>query len=201
MSARADRAALAALAEDAKSCTRCPLYRNATQTVFGEGPADHPLMLVGEQPGDREDIEGHPFVGPAGKLLDRALAEAGIERDATWLTNVVKHFKNEPRGRKRLHRRPDRYEIDRCRWWLDQEIALVKPSLIVALGVTAAEALTGRRVVLSRLRGGAIELPTGHRGLITTHPSAILRVPDAAAKRTAFAALVKDLKIAQRLAA
>jgi DNA polymerase len=199
MSARADRAALAALALDAKTCTRCPLYRNATQTVFGEGPANHPIMMVGEQPGDQEDLAGHPFVGPAGKMLDRAFAEAGVERQATYLTNVVKHFKNEPRGKKRLHRRPDQYEIDKCSWWLEQEIAMVKPKLIVALGVTAAEALTGKRVVLARLRGSAIDLPSGHRGLVTMHPSAILRVPDSAGRRTAFKALVKDLRMALRL--
>ena len=201
MSLRADRAALVALAEDAKSCTRCPLYRNATQTVFGEGAANHPIMMVGEQPGDQEDLAGHPFVGPAGKMLDRAFAEAGVERTATYLTNVVKHFKNEPRGKKRLHRRPDQDEIDICRWWLDREIALVQPKLIVALGVTAAEALTRKRVVISRLRGSAIELPSGHRGLVTTHPSAILRVPDSAGRHAAFKALVKDLKTALKLAA
>ena len=201
MSVRADRAALAAVALEAQRCTRCPLYRNATQTVFGEGATNHPIMMVGEQPGDQEDLAGHPFVGPAGKMLDRAFAEAGVERKATWLTNVVKHFKNEPRGKKRLHRRPDQYEIDKCAWWLDQEIALVKPKLIVALGVTAAQALTGKRVVLSRLRGSEIALPNGHRGLVTTHPSAILRVPDSAGRHAAFAALVKDLKTALKLAA
>ncbi|MBY0321828.1 MAG: UdgX family uracil-DNA binding protein [Reyranella sp.] len=192
---------LKTVAKEAASCTLCPLYRNATQTVFGEGPARAAIMLVGEQPGDQEDLAGHPFVGPAGKVLDRAMAEAGLDRRKVWLTNAVKHFKNEPRGKKRLHKRPNRYEVEVCRVWLRQEISLVKPQLILALGVTAAVALAGRPIVLSRERGKVIELEDGQRGMVTTHPSSILRMPDQKARHAAFAALVKDLKAAVRQAA
>ena len=192
---------LKAVAKEAASCTLCPLYRNATQTVFGEGAARAPIMLVGEQPGDQEDLAGHPFVGPAGKVLDRAMAEAGLDRKKVWLTNAVKHFKNEPRGKKRLHKRPTRYEVEVCRVWLRQEISLVKPQLILALGVTAAVTLAGRPVVLSRERGKVIDLEDGQRGMVATHPSSILRMPDQKARRAAFAALVKDLKGAAKRAA
>jgi DNA polymerase len=189
------------VAKEAAACTLCSLYRNATQTVFGEGPPGAPIMLVGEQPGDQEDLAGHPFVGPAGKLLDRALAEAGIDRRKAYLTNAVKHFKNEPRGKKRLHKKPNRYEVEVCRVWLRQEIDLVKPKLILALGVTAAVALAGRPVVLSRERGKPIAFTDGQRGMVTVHPSSILRMPEAAGRHAAFAALVKDLKAAVKQAA
>ena len=189
------------VAEEAASCTLCPLYRNATQTVFGEGPVGAAIMMVGEQPGDQEDLIGRPFVGPAGRLLDRALADAGIARGKVYVTNAVKHFKNEPRGKKRLHKRPNRYEIEVCRVWLQKEIDLVQPRLILALGVTAAVALAGRPVVLSRERGKGLEFAGGQRGMVTAHPSSILRVPDQAARHAAFAALVKDLKAAARQAA
>jgi uracil-DNA glycosylase family protein len=192
---------LKTVAREAASCTLCPLYRNATQTVFGEGAARAPIMLVGEQPGDQEDLAGHPFVGPAGKVLDRAMAEAGLDRKKVYLTNAVKHFKSEPRGKKRLHKRPNRYEVEVCRVWLRQEISLVRPQLILALGVTAAVALAGRPVVLSRERGKVIELADGQRGMVTTHPSSILRMPDQKARHAAFAALVKDLKAAAKQAA
>jgi uracil-DNA glycosylase family protein len=192
---------LKTVAKEASSCTLCPLYRNATQTVFGEGASRARIMLVGEQPGDQEDLAGHPFVGPAGKVLDRAMAEAGMDRKKVWLTNAVKHFKNEPRGKKRLHKRPNRYEVEVCRVWLRQEISLVRPQLILALGVTAAVALAGRPVVLSRERGKVIELADGQRGMVTTHPSSILRMPDQKARHAAFAALVKDLKAAAKQAA
>src|SRR5215510_4429136 len=188
------------VARAAASCTLCPLYRNATQTVFGEGAARATLMLVGEQPGDQEDLAGHPFVGPAGKILDRAMTEAGVDRKKVWLTNAVKHFKNEPRGKKRLHKRPNRYEVEVCRVWLGQEISLVKPQLILALGVTAAVALAGRPVVLSRERGKVIAFSEGQRGMVTIHPSSILRMPDEKARLAAFAALVKDLKAAVKVA-
>lgn len=182
-------------------CTRCPLYRNATQTVFGEGKVGTTLMMVGEQPGDQEDLQGRPFVGPAGKLLDRAMVAAGIDRDKVYLTNVVKHFKNEPRGKKRLHKRPNRYETEVCKVWIDKEISLVRPRLILALGVTAAQSLIGRRtIVLSRERGRVLDLPEGGRGIVTTHPSAILRMPDEASRRAGFAALVADLKAAAKAA-
>src|SRR5438067_1999472 len=144
-------AELAPVAQQAAVCTRCPLYRNATQTVFGEGPGRAKIMLVGEQPGDQEDLQGHPFVGPAGRELDQALESAGLDRHKVYVTNVVKHFKNEPRGKRRLHKRPNRYEGERCRWWLDREIAAVQPKLILALGVTAANRLTGKKIVLSRV--------------------------------------------------
>ena len=194
-------ALLKAVATEAKTCTLCPLYRNATQTVFGEGPAKAAIMLVGEQPGDQEDLAGYPFVGPAGKLLDRAMAEAGLDRSKIYLTNAVKHFKNEPRGKKRLHKKPNRYEVEVCRVWLRREIDLVRPSLILAMGVTAAVSLAGRAVVLSRERGRVIELADGQRGMVTVHPSSILRTPDQAARHAAFAALVADLKAAARQAA
>jgi uracil-DNA glycosylase len=189
------------VAKEAAACTRCPLYRHATQTVFGEGPARASIMLVGEQPGDQEDLAGRPFVGPAGRLLDRALAEAGVDRAKIYVTNAVKHFKNEPRGKKRLHKRPNRYEVEVCRVWLSQEISLVRPQLILALGVTAAVALAGRPVVLSRERGKVIEFADGQRGMVTVHPSSLLRMPDQAARHAAFAALVKDLKAAVKQAA
>lgn len=194
-------AELKAVAEEARACTRCTLYRSATRTVFGEGPARAKLMLVGEQPGDLEDLAGRPFVGPAGKLLDRALTEAGIDRGKIYLTNAVKHFKNEPRGKKRLHKRPNRYETEVCKVWIDKEMSLVRPALILALGVTAARSLTGRRsIVLSRERGRMLELPGGHRGMVTTHPSALLRMPDEAGRRAGFAALVADLEAAALIA-
>src|SRR6266851_684057 len=194
-------AQLKRVAKEVASCTRCPLCRHATQTVFGEGPVEASIMLVGEQPGDQEDLAGRPFVGPAGQVLDRALAEAGLDRRKVYLTNAVKHFKNEPRGKKRLHKRPNRYEVEVCRVWLRQEIDIVRPQLILALGVTAAVALAGRPVVLSRERGKVIELADGQRGMVTVHPSSILRMPDPAARHAAFAALVKDLKAAVKQAA
>jgi uracil-DNA glycosylase family protein len=187
---------LSQVAKEAKSCTRCPLYRNATQTVFGEGPAKAVIMLVGEQPGDQEDLAGKPFVGPAGKILDRALADAGIERSKVYVTNAVKHFKNEPRGKKRLHKKPNRYEVEVCKVWLTQEIALVRPGLIVAMGVTAAVALAGKAVTLSRERGKELVFGAASRGMVTLHPSAILRVPDPEGRRKAYSGLVKDLKLA-----
>ena len=190
---------LAGVAKEAAGCRRCQLYRNATQTVFGEGPGTAEIMMVGEQPGDQEDLQGHPFVGPAGRELDKALAGAGLDRKRVYITNAVKHFKNEPRGKRRLHKRPDRSEVQACRWWLDQEIAIVQPKIILALGVTAANALTGKSVTISRLRGQVIELPNGCRGMVTTHPSAILRMPDEPSRQRARAALLEDFKKAHRL--
>ena len=192
---------LKAVAKEAASCTLCPLYRNATQTVFGEGPVKAALMIVGEQPGDQEDLAGHPFVGPAGKILDRAMAEAGLDRQKVYLTNAVKHFKNEPRGKKRLHKKPNRYEVEVCRVWLRQEIEVVRPQLILALGVTAAVALAGRSVVLSKERGKVIAFADGQPGMVTVHPSSILRMPEQEARHAAFAALVADLKAAVKAVA
>src|SRR5262249_28718746 len=162
-------------AREASHCRRCPLYASATQTVFGEGPARARMMMVGEQPGDEEDRAGRPFVGPAGRMLDRALHEAGIERRQGYVTHALQQFKNEPRGKRRLHKRPNQYEIDRCRWWLDLELAAVRPRLVVALGVTAASTLMGRSVVLARERGKLLAFGDGQPAMATIHPSAILR--------------------------
>jgi uracil-DNA glycosylase family protein len=198
MPAKPSAAKLAKVAREARACTRCPLYKIATQTVFGEGPVGVRLMLVGEQPGDQEDLAGKPFVGPAGKMLDRALLEAGIDRTQVYVTNVVKHFKNEPRGKRRLHKKPNRYEVEVCKVWFDQELALVRPQLVVAMGVTAASALAGKAVTLSKLRRQVIAFggAGGHQGIVTIHPSSILRAPDEAGRRAAYAGLVKDLKLA-----
>ena len=190
---------LAALREAENACRRCPLYKNATQAVPGEGPSHAKVMLVGEQPGDKEDLAGKPFVGPAGRLLDQALADAGIPRNETFVTNAVKHFKFEPRGKRRLHKKPNAYEIDRCKWWLDQERAIVKPQLIVALGATAARSLMGRQIAIGKVRGEALKLADGTQLLVTIHPSALLRIQEEADKRQAYAEFVKDLKVAARL--
>lgn len=191
---------LQALATAALSCTRCPLHLLGTRTVFGEGPADAAIVLVGEQPGDQEDRQGRPFVGPAGKVLDAALAQAGIDRAATYLTNAVKHFKHEPRGRIRLHKTPNAAEAEACRWWLDQELALLRPRVVVGLGVTAGSILLRRKITLSRERGQPVALPGGQTALLTLHPSAILRMPGAEAQATARAGLVADLRLAAALA-
>jgi uracil-DNA glycosylase len=192
--------ALALLAAEAESCTRCSLYRNATQTVFGEGPADASLMLIGEQPGDQEDLTGRPFVGPAGKVLDAALEAAGISRPAVYITNAVKHFKNEPRGKRRLHKKPDTSEIDACRWWLDHELEIVQPAVAVALGATAARALMRKALSVNANRGRLIALPSGGTGLITIHPSYLLRLREERDKRREFDLLVKDLRFAAEAA-
>ena len=200
--AKPSAAKLNRLAREAKDCTRCPLYKNATQTVFGEGPVGVQLMLIGEQPGDQEDLAGRPFVGPAGKMLDRALAEAGVDRTKVYVTNIVKHFKNEPRGKRRLHKKPNRSEVEVCKVWFDQELALVRPLLVVAMGVTAASALAGKTVTLSRLRGQVIAFANAgnQQGMVTIHPSSILRAPGEAGRRAAYAGLVKDLKRAVKAA-
>jgi DNA polymerase len=190
---------LAALAEEAGGCRLCPLWQPATQTVFGEGPIDARLMLVGEQPGDMEDLAGRPFVGPAGQVLDRALAEAGIDRGSVYVTNAVKHFKFEPRGKRRIHATPDQSEIEICRFWLDQERAVIRPALTVLLGASAARAVLGRAVTISRERGRPIMLEGG-RAFVTVHPSYLLRLPDEAAKAREYAAFVGDLRAAKALA-
>jgi DNA polymerase len=188
--------ALEELAAEASGCRRCPLYNNATQTVFGEGPPDAHLMLVGEQPGDQEDLAGRPFVGPAGKVLDSALERADIERDSVYITNAVKHFKNEPRGKRRIHKKPDTSEIDACRWWLDQELAVVRPHVVVALGATAARAVMHKPVTINSSRGRLIELPDRRSAVITVHPSYLLRLLEERDKRREFERLVKDLRLA-----
>jgi uracil-DNA glycosylase len=190
-----ERRDLASLREAAAGCTGCDLYKNATQTVFGEGSTRAQVMLVGEQPGDREDIEGRPFVGPAGKLLDRALGEAGIDRNKVYLTNAVKHFKwtPAPRGKRRIHKKPGAEEIRACRPWLDAEINLVKPKVVVALGATAAQALMGRDFRLTHHRGELLESDIGPLVAATVHPSSILRAPDDRARAEAMDAFVRDL--------
>jgi DNA polymerase len=193
--------ALKELAKEASGCTRCPLYKNATQTVFGEGPADVALMLVGEQPGDQEDLVGRPFVGPAGKVLDRALETAGVERSTVYITNAVKHFKNEPRRKRRIHKKPDTSEIDACRWWLDNELAIVQPNIVVALGATAARAVTHETLSINANRGRLIELSRGRHAVITVHPSYLLRLLEERDKRREFDRLVKDLRFAADAAA
>ncbi len=185
---------IAALAEEAAHCTRCHLYKWATQTVFGEGPPDARIVMVGEQPGDQEDLQGKPFVGPAGKVLDRAMEEAGIDRSTVYVTNAVKHFKFEPRGKRRIHKKPDRPEIEACKWWLDREVAVIRPKLIVALGATAGQALYGRAVRIMAERGRVSDDPRGFRMMLTVHPSFLLRLPDAEAKEREFSAFVADLK-------
>ena len=187
---------LGKLAEAEQACRRCPLYRDTTQAVPGEGAKDAAIMLVGEQPGDKEDIAGKPFVGPAGSLLDRALKDAGIARDDTFVTNAVKHFKHEMRGKRRLHKRPNNYEIERCKIWLDVERQMVKPSTVVALGVTAARSLTGRTVTISKVRGKPLELEDGTRLFVTVHPSALLRIEDDDERHAAYGQFVADLKAA-----
>lgn len=168
-----------ALREEAMSCTRCPLWKPATQTVFGEGPIDASLMFVGEQPGDQEDLAGRPFVGPAGQVFDRTLEQAGIDRNSIYVTNAVKHFKFEQRGKRRLHARPNVGEIEACRWWIDQERAIIKPQLIVALGATAARSVLGKPVTIGDVRGAPISLTDGSEAWVTVHPSYLLRITDA----------------------
>lgn len=190
---------LDALARAAASCQACPLWKDATQTVFGEGPANADVMFVGEQPGDREDREGRPFVGPAGLLLDKALVEAGLDRKRIYVTNAVKHFKFEQRGKRRLHKRPNTSEIMICRRWLFEEIEAISPRLIVALGATAAHGLTGRATAVQSNRGSVL---TGYKGLrvfMTIHPSALLRLQDEEEKRSGYQSFVNDLRSIERL--
>ncbi len=184
---------LAALREAEAACTRCPLYRDATQVVPGEGPVGAKLMMVGEQPGDQEDLAGRPFVGPAGRVLDRAIAQAGIDRGQVFVTNAVKHFKFEPRGKRRLHKKPNANEIERCRWWNDLERRIVDPELIVALGATAARSLLGRTVTISRMRGEVLTAQD-MRILVTIHPSYLLRIQDEEDKAREYAHFVADLR-------
>ena len=189
-----DRPTLPTVREAAKDCQACDLYQLGTQTVFGEGARRAELMLVGEQPGDQEDLAGHPFVGPAGKLLDKALAEAGIDRARVYVTNVVKHFKWEPRGKRRIHAKPNAAEIAACRPWLETEISLVKPQVLICLGATAAQALVGRSFKVSKQRGAIIESTLAPIVTATVHPSSILRAPDDEARREEMRRFVQDLK-------
>jgi DNA polymerase len=162
--------------------------------VFGEGPANASVMFVGEVPGDKEDIAGHPFVGPAGQLLDRCMVAAGIDRGKAYVTNVVKHFKWDQAGKRRLHKRPNAYEIDRCKWWLDQERVIVRPQAIIALGATAARSLFGRVITITKVRGQALVLADGTAAFVTIHPSALLRIQDSAERQQQFLAFVADLR-------
>jgi uracil-DNA glycosylase len=185
---------ITAVRDVAKGCRACHLYENATQTVFGEGPRKAEVMLVGEQPGDAEDLAGHPFVGPAGKLLDRALEEAGIDRRLVYVTNVVKHFKFEPRGKRRIHAKPNAGEIAACRPWLETEIALVKPRVLVCLGATAAQALLGKAFKVSLQRGTFVPSSLAPRVTATVHPSSILRAPDDESRHLEMKRFVADLR-------
>lgn len=185
---------LADLKRAVDGCRRCPLYKNATQGVPGEGDAGARVMLVGEQPGDQEDLQGHPFVGPAGKMLDRAMKDAALDRARTFVTNAVKHFKFEPRGKRRIHQKPDAGEIQACRWWLDHELEMVKPEVVVALGATAARAMMGKVVTISKVRGDFIDLNEDRRLLVTVHPSYLLRIREEADKRREYERFVRDLE-------
>jgi uracil-DNA glycosylase len=185
------------LRAEAAGCKACDLWKTGTQTVFGEGARDAEVMLVGEQPGDREDIEGRPFVGPAGRLLDDALEQAGIDRDRVYITNVVKHFKWRPRGKRRIHQKPNLEEVSACRPWLEGELAAVRPRVLVCLGATAAQALLGRQFRVTRQRGEFVDSPLAERVTATVHPSSILRTDDED-RAAAMADLVEDLKIVAR---
>jgi uracil-DNA glycosylase len=185
---------LSELAAAEAECTRCPLHRLATQAVPGEGKRKARLMFVGEQPGDREDIAGRPFVGPAGRVFDEALAEAGVPREAAFVTNAVKHFKFEPRGKRRLHKRPNAYEIDRCKWWLDQERKLIRPRALVALGATAVRSLLGRTASITSLRNAPRTLEDGTPMIATIHPSYLLRIRDPDDRARERAAFVDDIR-------
>jgi DNA polymerase len=187
------------LREEAAGCRACPLWKNATQTVFGEGPQHAQVMLVGEQPGDKEDLAGKPFVGPAGQMLDRALEEAGIDRNKVYVTNAVKHFKFVPRGKIRLHQKPNTPEIKACRQWYERELASTKPVLVVAMGATAAQSVFGKITPINKNRGRPIDLGDGIQALVTVHPSYLLRLPDADAKAREYQRFVDDLKMAAAL--
>jgi uracil-DNA glycosylase family protein len=197
----AGKSSLTSLRTAAAGCRACDLWKNATQTVFGEGPSKAPIMFVGEQPGDREDQVGHPFVGPAGNLLNEALLEAGIDRKEVYVTNVVKHFKWVPseRGKRRIHKKPGSTEILACRPWLEAEIRVLNPKILVCLGATAAQALLGRTFSVSRQRGQKVESSLAPNVIATVHPSSILRAPDEEARKVQMRGLVDDLKVVARL--
>ena len=195
-----DTSSLNEVREAARDCTACHLYKRATQTVFGEGPKRAPIMLVGEQPGDYEDVAGKPFVGPAGKILDRALAEAGINRDEVYVTNAVKHFKWEPRGKRRIHQKPNSREIAACRPWMEAEMRLVKPKLVICLGSTAGQAFFGLSFRVTRERGKVLSSKLAPKVVATVHPSSLLRQPDEVSRDREYAHFVVDLKTALKAA-
>ena len=196
-----DAARISELRQAAKGCQRCPLWRDATQTVFGEGPDDAKVVFVGEQPGDQEDLAGKPFVGPAGKVFDAILADAGVDRQKVYVTNAVKHFKFEPRGKRRIHSKPNAGEVQACRWWIDREFELIKPDLAVALGATAALSLLGKAIAVTKMRGQVIERADGLRIFITIHPSFILRIHEPADKEAERERFLRDMKQVKRLMA
>ena len=185
---------IAALREEARHCTRCDIHCMATQTVFGEGPVDAEVMVVGEQPGDQEDLAGEPFVGPAGKVFDEAILAAGIDRSRLYVTNAVKHFKYEPRGKRRIHQKPNMGEVRQCRWWLTQELELVKPKLVVAMGATALFSLTDMRQRLEDVRGQPIAMQEGRTLFVTVHPSYLLRIPDEGRRAEELARFRQDIQ-------
>jgi uracil-DNA glycosylase family protein len=195
-----DTSSLVEIRDASRECTACHLYKRATQTVFGEGPKSAPIMLVGEQPGDYEDVAGKPFVGPAGKIMDQALEEAGIDRKAVYVTNAVKHFKWEPRGKRRIHKKPNSREIAACRPWLEAELRLVKPKLLVCLGATAAQAIFGPSFRVTRERGKVLSSKFAPRVLATVHPSSLLRQPDEESRKREYEGFVIDLRAALKAA-
>src|SRR5881397_1498939 len=195
-----DATSWSAVREAAKDCEACHLHKRATQTVFGEGPKSATMMLVGDQPGDYEDVAGKPFVGPAGKIMDQALEEAGIDRTKVYVTNAVKHFKWEPRGKRRIHQKPNSREIAACRPWLEAELRLVKPKLLVCLGATAAQAIFGPSFRVTRERGKVLSSKFAPRVLVTVHPSSLLRQPDEESRQREYKRFVLDLRAARRAA-
>jgi DNA polymerase len=199
MKRKASAGDIEALREEAADCRACHLWKDATQTVFGEGPQAAQIMLIGEQPGDKEDLAGKPFVGPAGQILDRALEEAGVDRRKVYVTNAVKHFKFVPRGKIRLHQKPNTPEIKACRQWYERELAAIKPDLVVAMGATAAQSVFGKITPINKNRGHLIDLDDGIKALVTVHPSYLLRLPDAEAKAREYERFVDDLRIAAKL--
>ncbi len=196
-----DATTIGVLREAAKGCRRCPLWADATQTVFGEGPEHAKVVFVGEQPGDQEDLAGKPFVGPAGQVFNQILAEAEVDRGQVYVTNAVKHFKFEPRGKRRIHAKPNAGEVQACRWWIDRELAILKPSLVVALGATAALSLLGKTIAVTRMRGQVVERADGLRVFLTIHPSFILRIPDPADKEAERARFRNDMRAVKTLMA
>src|SRR6478672_9121966 len=196
MAARMSGLSLKTLRDQARHCRACHLWKHATQTVFGEGPQNVQMMLVGEQPGDKEDLAGKPFVGPAGLMLHRALEQAGIDRRKVYVTNAVKHFKFLARGKIRLHQKPNTSEIKACRQWYERELASIKPDLVVAMGATAAQSVFGKITTINKNRGRLLDLGEGAKALVTVHPSYLLRLPDADAKAREYQRFVDDLTIA-----
>ena len=195
-----ETSSLTKLRQAAANCTACPLYKNATQTVFGEGRERPQLMFVGEQPGDQEDVSGKPFIGPAGQLLNRALEEAGVDRDAVYVTNTVKHFKWEPRGKRRIHQKPSSRDIAACRPWLEAELRIVRPKVLVCLGSTAGQALFGSTFRVTRERGKLLVSKLAARVVATVHPSSLLRQPDENSRRREYQLFINDLRVAKRAA-